>query len=157
MFDQKTAWDMMYEKAHCWDEAVSDQLHIAAAFWTIQIVPSEGCSSIMQNLTQICCSTVMNVTVTHYTCSLNSVYCLHWQLQWSRLCSPMRMPVHSLWLPGYSDVVQTVLVMLTIVRLFFWTDYIHMCVYMCACVYACLCIYVYVYTHTQYKTMKNCP
>ena len=33
----------------------------------------------------------------------------HWQVQWSRHCSSMHIPVHSFWLPGYIDVMQTVL------------------------------------------------
>ena len=34
----------------------------------------------------------------------------------------MCIPVHSPWLPGYTDVVQTVLIILTMLD-FFWTDY----------------------------------
>ena len=52
-----------------------------------------------------------------YTCSLNGVYHPHWLVQWSH-CSHIRIPVHSSWLPGYIDVVQTILITLTMVGLF---------------------------------------
>ena len=54
---KKSVWDMMHERACCHDEAVSHQLPIAVDFWIIQIVSTEECSSFMQNLMQICCST----------------------------------------------------------------------------------------------------
>ena len=66
------------------------------AFWVILIVSTEECSSLMQNLMQIhyCTySVILNVTATHYTCSLNSVYHPHWLVQWSRHCSQMHLPV----------------------------------------------------------------
>ena len=75
-----------------------------------------GCSSLMQNLMQIHCSTcsvILNVTATQYTCSLNSVYHPHWLVQWSRHCSHMCIPGHSPWLPGYMSVTGTILVILT--------------------------------------------
>ena len=55
---------------------------------------------------------------TQYTCSLNSVYCYHWLVQWSHHYSCMCIPVHSPWLPGYINVVQTILIILTMIRLF---------------------------------------
>ena len=58
---------------------------------------------------------ILNVTVTQYTCSLNSVYCPHWLVQWSRQCSHVHIPVHSPWLPGYIDATQTTVVILTVV------------------------------------------
>ena len=57
----------MYVQAHC-DEAANHQLPIAAACLIIQIVSVEECSSLMQNLMQICCSTcsvILNGTATH--------------------------------------------------------------------------------------------
>ena len=42
----------------------------------------------------------------------------HWLVQWSRHCSHMFIPVHSPWLPGYIDVTQTILIILTMVGLF---------------------------------------
>ena len=42
------------------------------------MVSMEECSSLMQNLMQIYCSThsdILNVTATQYTCSLNGIYC----------------------------------------------------------------------------------
>ena len=52
-----SASDMMHEQVHCCDEAANHQLPIAAAFWIIQIVSMEECSSLMQNLKHIHCST----------------------------------------------------------------------------------------------------
>ena len=52
------------------------------------------------------------------TCSLNSVYRPHWLVEWSHHCSHMCIPVHSPWLPGYVNIVQTVLVTLTVDGLF---------------------------------------
>ena len=63
-----SAWDVMHE--HCHDEAANQQLPTAAAFWIIRIVSAEECSSLMQNLMQIRCSTcsvILNVMATQYT------------------------------------------------------------------------------------------
>ena len=74
---------MVHESRHgawvgcCHDKAVNHQLPIAAAFCIIWIVSVEECSSLMQNLIQIRCSTlsvILNVMATQYICSLNSVY-----------------------------------------------------------------------------------
>ena len=51
------------------------------AFWITRIVSVEECLDLTQNLMKIYCSTcsvTLNVAVTKYTCSLNSVYCPHW-------------------------------------------------------------------------------
>ena len=53
-----------------------------------------------------------------YKYSLNSIYCPHWLVQWSPHCSHMHIPVHSPWLPDYINVVQTILIILTMVGLF---------------------------------------
>ena len=106
---------MMHEGAYCHDGAANQQLPIAAAFWIIWIVSMEECSSLMQNLMPICCSicsVILNVMATQYTCSLSCVYHPHWLVQWSCHCSHMHIPVHSPWLPGYTDVMQTILVIL---------------------------------------------
>ena len=74
-------WDVMHERTCCHDEAANHQVPIAAAFWIIQIVSVEDCSSLTQNLMQICCSTrsvILNVTALQSTCSLNNIDCLHW-------------------------------------------------------------------------------
>ena len=74
----------------------------------------------MKNLMQICCSTcsvILNVTATQYTCSLTSVYNPHWLGQWSHHCSCIGIPVHSPWLPGYIDVMHTILIILTLAGL----------------------------------------
>ena len=71
----------MCEWAHCHDEADSHLLPKAAAFWIIQIGSIEECSSLIQNLMQICCSTclvILNVKATQYTCSLSSGCQPHW-------------------------------------------------------------------------------
>ena len=113
--------DEMHGQVHCHDEAANHQLPIAAASWIIQIVSMEKCSSLTQNLIQIHCSThsvILNVMATQYTCSLNGIYRPHWLVQWGRHCSHMHIPVPSPWLPGYIDVSQTVLVILTMSGLF---------------------------------------
>ena len=75
----------------------------------------------MPNLVQIHCSTssvILKAMTTQYTRS-NSTY--HGPPLTSAMKASlftMRIPVHSPWLPGYIDVVQTVLIMLTIVGLF---------------------------------------
>ena len=111
----------MHELACCHNEAANHQLPIAVAFWIIQIVSMKDCLSLMQNLMQICCSSclvILNVMSTQYTCSLNDIYCPHWLVQWSCHCSRMCILVHSPWLPGYIDVTQTILIILTMVGLF---------------------------------------
>ena len=111
----------MHEGARGCDEAASHQLPIAAGFWTIQIVSMEECSSLTQNLMQIHCSTcsvILNVMATQYTCSLSGIYHPHWLVQWSRHCSHMLIPVHSPWPAGYIDVLQTILVIVTMAGLF---------------------------------------
>ena len=108
---KNSAWDVMHGQAHCHDEAANRQLPIGADFWIIQMVSTEECSSLMQNLMQICCSScsvILNVTATQYTCSLNGIYHFHCLVQWSRHCSCMYIPGHSPWLPGYIYVTQTV-------------------------------------------------
>ena len=40
---------MMHVRVCCHDEAAHQQLPIAAAFWIIQIVSKEECSSLTQN------------------------------------------------------------------------------------------------------------
>ena len=73
----------------------------------------------MQNLMQIRCfthSVILNATATQYTCSLSGVYC---PTDYDEV-----VIVHpgsfqsSPWLPGYIDVVQTVLIILTMAGLF---------------------------------------
>ena len=85
------------------------------------VVSMEEYSSFTQNLMHICCSTcsvILNAMATQYTCSFSGIYHPHWLVQWSHHCSCMHIPVHSPWLPGYIDVKQIILVMLTIAGLF---------------------------------------
>ena len=63
-------------------------------------------------------SVILNAMATQYTCLLNRVHCPHWLLQWGHHCSHMQIPVHSTWLPSYINVIQTVLVILTVAELF---------------------------------------
>ena len=108
---RNSAQDTIHEQVHCHDEAANQQLPVAVAFWIIQIVSTEERSNLMQNLMQIHCSTrsvILNVTATQYTCSLNGIYCPHWLVQWN-CCLCMLIPVHSPWLPVYTDVAQTVM------------------------------------------------
>ena len=55
-------------------------------------------------------SVILNVTATQYTCSLNGIYHPHWLVLWSCHHSLMCIPVHSPWLPGYMDIMQTILI-----------------------------------------------
>ena len=111
----------MCEQAHCRDEAANHQWSIPAAFWVIQIVSTEECSSLTQNLMQIHCSTrsvILNATATQYTCSLSGVSHPHWLVQGSRHCSRICIPVHPPWLPSYINVKHTILITLTMAGLF---------------------------------------
>ena len=116
-----SAQDVIHEQTCCHDEAANQHLSIAAAFRIIWIVPMEECSSLTQNWMQIHCSTrsiILNVMATLYTCSLKGIYCPQWLVQWSPHCSCTDIPVHSPWLPGYIDVMQTILVILIMAGLF---------------------------------------
>ena len=91
------------------------------AFWIIQIVSTEEYSRIMQNLMQIhsyTSSVILNAMAIQYTCSLNGVYHPHWLVQWNHHCSWIHIPVHSPWLPGYINITQTIVVILTVAGLF---------------------------------------
>ena len=61
---------------------------------------------------------ILNVTTTQHTCSLNSIYSPHWLVQWGHHCSHMPIPIHSPWLPGYINVTQAILVILTMAEVF---------------------------------------
>ena len=139
--------DVLHEQAHCRDEAANHHLPIAVAFWVIQIVSMEECSSLMQTLMQICYSTssaILNVTATQYTCSLNGIYCPHWLVQWGCHCSHTCIPVHSPWLPGYMDVTQTILIMLTMAGLFPDGPHI-MLVWASVYVYTCMSKHLHIF------------
>ena len=80
MFHQKTFQDMMHEWVACRDEDANHQLPIAVVFWIIQIVSTEECLSLKQNLMQIHCSTlsvILNVTATLYTYTPKGIYYQH--------------------------------------------------------------------------------
>ena len=112
---------MTHERVCCCDEAANHQLSIVADFWIIQIVYAEECSILMQNMMQTHCSThsvIMNVMAAQYTCSLKGIYHPLCLVQWSHHCSHMCIPVHSPWMPSYTDVTQTILIILTMAGLF---------------------------------------
>ena len=91
------------------------------AFWIIWICSMEECLSLRENLMQIPCSThsgILNGTATQDTGSLSDIYLPHWLVQWGCPCSHIRTAVYSPWLPGYSDVAQTILIMLTMAGFF---------------------------------------
>ena len=63
--------------------------------------------------------------LSHFECGGHTVHMLsqwhllpHWLVQWSCHCSRMWIPVHSPWLPGYINIVQTILIILTMVGCF---------------------------------------
>ena len=114
-----SAWDMMHEQASCPNEAANHQLPIAVAFWILWIVSVEECSSFTQNLMQVhCCTRSFWMRRPHSTHGHSDIYCPHWLVQSNRHCSHMPIPVRSPWLPGYTDVAQTILVILTMVGFF---------------------------------------
>ena len=95
---KNSARDVMHERARCCDEAANHQLSIAVVFRIIQTFSLEECSSLMQNLMQICCSThsvILNAMATQYTRSLNGVYRPHGLVQWSCHCSCACIPIRS--------------------------------------------------------------
>ena len=109
---------MMPQWAHFHDETANHQLPIVAAFWIIQMVPKGNYSKIwcrfVAPFTQSFWMQKPHSTHAHSTASTTP----HWLVQWSHHCSCMCIPVHSLWLPGYINVVQTILVILTMAGLF---------------------------------------
>ena len=122
----------MCEWEHYCDEASSHHLLIPSAFWIVQIVSVEECLNLTQNLMQIRCSihsVILTVTATQYLRSFKSIYGPHWLVQCSCHCSHMRILFYSPWRPGYIDVTQTVLIILTMVGLF-QTDLIRVRVYL---------------------------
>ena len=91
------------------------------AFWIIPIVSVEECSSLRQDSMQICCpirSFWMQRPHSTHAHSMASTIVPHWLVQWRCPCSHTHIPVHSPWLPGYIDVVQSPLIVLTMARLF---------------------------------------
>ena len=104
--------------------------------WKNTVVSAEECLSLTQNSMLISCSTcsvILNVTATQHTCSLKGIYYPHWLVQRSHHCSRMSIAVHPPWLPGYINVVQTILV--DNGRIFL--DRLHSCVCVCVCVCVC--------------------
>ena len=113
---KNSAQDMIHKQEHYCDKAANQQLPTAVDFWIVQIASLEECSNLTQNLMQMHCSTQSVYSM--YTCSLKDGYLPHWLGQWSHHCSLMCTPVPSPWLPGYIDVTQTILIVLTMAGLF---------------------------------------
>ena len=85
------------------------------------VVSVEECPSLTQNrcrFVALYAQVILNTTTTPYTCSINGVYHPHWLVQWGRHHSHMSIPVHSPWMPGYIDAMQTILVVLAVAQLF---------------------------------------
>ena len=87
----------------------------------IRTVSAEECSSFMWNLMQSHCSTHSVIWVwqphsTHAHCMASTTP--HCVVQWSRHCSHICIPVLSLCISGYINIMQTILIMLTIVGFF---------------------------------------
>ena len=75
------------------------------------------CSSLMSNVMQIfsCVAQSFWMWWPHSTYSHSTGVCwYHWLVQWSCHCSCMHILVPSPYLPGYTDVTETILVMLTL-------------------------------------------
>ena len=76
--------DVMHEWAHCHDKAANEQLPIAVAFWIVPMISMEECSSLMQHLIQISCSSrsvILNVVATKYFSWLSGIYRPHQLVQ----------------------------------------------------------------------------
>ena len=117
---KNSTWDMMHEQACC-NEAANCQLLLVTAFWIIGIVSTEEWMFKLNakfDADSLLNSVILHAMMTQYARSLNSVYHPPWLVQGSRHCSHVSIPVHSPWLPGYIDVAQTILVILTISEFF---------------------------------------
>ena len=61
-----SAQEVMHEQGLCPGQAANHQLPIAVAFWIIQIVSTEECSSLTQNL--------MHYSLSHFECDSRTVH-----------------------------------------------------------------------------------
>ena len=91
------SWPSLRHLCHTFicTELIALSLKACRIIWIVSV---EKCSSLMQNLMQIHCSTcsvILNVMATQYTCSLSSLYRPHWLVQWSHYCSCMSIQVHT--------------------------------------------------------------
>ena len=97
---KNSARDVIHELVCCHDKDANQQLPRAAAFWIIWIVSVEeclSCSSLMQNLMQIYCSTrsvISNVTVTQYSSTHSRYHSTHTLTQ-GCLLAPLTSTVKS--------------------------------------------------------------
>ena len=113
---KKSAWDLMQEWVRCCDEVANHRLPTAVAFGIIGIVSAEGCSS----LSKTSCRFIAQLTQSFWMWWLQNKHAHtrasttpKWLAQWSGHCSHTRIPVHFPWLPGYMDVIQNILIILT--------------------------------------------
>ena len=119
---KSSSWDMMHEWARCHDKAGNHQLPIASAFWIIGIVSEGGMFKLNAEFDE----DSLLCLLSHFECDGHTVHmltqgCLPPQLTstvWCCHCPCMHIPVHSPWLPRYLDIMQTILVILTMVGLF---------------------------------------
>ena len=110
----------MHEWTYCYDEAANHQVPIAVTFWIIQIGTMEEWSSLTQNFMPIHYSTCSVIECNRHTIHMLTQWCLP-SLLTSIVRLSLFMHAHSSplsWLPGYMDVSQTVLFILTLAGLF---------------------------------------
>ena len=112
------AWDMMHEQVHCHEEAASYELPELQPFESSSFPRGIFNLNTPFDADLLLYSLILNATATQDTCSLSGVYHPHWLVQWSHHRSHICIPVHSPWLPGYINVLQTILVILTMAGLF---------------------------------------
>ena len=124
---------MSDEWLHCF-EAADHWQPIAAAFRIIQIVSTEECSGLTQNLMQSRRSTRSAVvSATPHGTRAHSVAPTAPRLVQGRCqCSHTHVPVPSPWPPGYAEVAQTILIVLTMAGLFPDEPCIFLYIYVCA-------------------------
>ena len=79
----------MHEQEHWSNEAANHLSPISAAFWTIWIVSLKECSSLTQNLMQICCSNLLS----HFECDGLTVHMLTQQHLPPPLTSTVKSPL----------------------------------------------------------------
>ena len=110
----------MHEWTHCHDEAANHQLLTAAGPCTLLCGFCRGRFKLNTKFD----ADLLLYSLSHFECDDHTVLMLPQQhllspqlVQWSCHCSRMSIPVPSPWLPGYINVVQTI-VILTIAGLF---------------------------------------
>ena len=136
VLEKNSAQDIMHEQMYCCDEAANHQLPIAVAFWIIQIVIVEECSSLTQNFMQISLLYSLN----HFECNGHTVHML---TQW---CLPAPTPTST------STVKLSLFTRVHSISLFL-ADRLHRCCTNHSCYINNGCTFsgqtIYIYTHTD--------